>query len=671
MMKYLRLLPIAFALLMIAAPVRAQLLLLGVGANGGGTVLSCTGGTQTSGLNGGTIFTFTSSGTLTCNQSFTAQILVVGGGGAGGANENLNFGGGGGGAGGYCATATQTCGLSSSVTIPSGATTVTVGTGGTGGSGTGPSGNNSILGTLVNGSTGAVGGGGGRLGANTSTGVTGGSGGGAAGSTSITSGGSGTATQGNSGGGNTGTGLTNGPAGGGGGVNSNGGGSFSGGGGAGSAGIINTISDSAVIYAAGGGGGSSGGSAGAGGSSGSGGAGSSTTTGGAATTPGSGGGGAGGSTSGNHNGGSGSNGIVIISNEPLGLTLSGPSSGTVAAPSTNFTVNLINGTFNGSQTVTLSDGSLGGTFTPSVGSPGTSTVTVTPAANAPNFTFTYAPAVVATVTLSVTNAQGWFNPSSVNYASSVCSQYTTLAGRLDGTENTSAVTNLICGLVADGTYSKFDLMYVGYGAGSAANVLVNWAQSSFPLTQHGSVTYNGTNGITGDGSTGYFTTGYTPSSSGQITQNSLSLGACVVNSRTSGTPVIVALGTNDGTHEAYTIPLTATPNWHFAMNSNGGADSASANTNAQGARLAVRTASANVVPYLNGSAQSTTTLASNGVPTTVMDILVFNNNGTLADFSSDTHAYILLGGGLTGTQATNVYNRFHTYLQAVGETSAC
>ena len=112
-------------------------------------------------------------------------------------------------------------------------------------------------------------------------------------------------------------------------------------------------------------------------------------------------------------------------------TTTGPSSGSVGVASSNFTVALPTGAgFLGDQTITLSDGSNGGTFTPSVGSPGTSTVTVTPSLAATGVTFTYTPATGGTKTLTMTNAQdGWIDPSPISYlAGSSSTAQTVLKG---------------------------------------------------------------------------------------------------------------------------------------------------------------------------------------------------------------------------------------------------
>jgi hypothetical protein len=274
-----------------------------VTASGG--LVACTGGTQTT-VGGNIIATFATIGTTSlsgCTGSFSAQILVVGGGGGASAA--------GGGAGGYCTTeGTPTCGLGSSVTIPSGSTTVTVGGSGTAVSGasTPPAGNggNSVLGSLV---TALGGGGGGGINSNNTGG--GGSGGGAG----PTSGGpftGGVGTQGSNGGASFASTTGIGPGAGGGGAGGVGvtptSDTVAGNGGAG---LSNSINGTATFYSGGGGGGfitTGGVTPGTGGV---GGGGNGVTGGGghAGTGFGSGGGGGEGASS----GGIGGQGIVIIS----------------------------------------------------------------------------------------------------------------------------------------------------------------------------------------------------------------------------------------------------------------------------------------------------------------------------------------------------------------------
>jgi hypothetical protein len=248
--------------------------------------------------------TFPWSGTFTPNQTLSCDYLVVAGGGGGGKAG----GGGGGGAGGY---------RTGTLSVTSGAKTVTVGGGGAGDTSEsgGTVGSNSVFDSIT--STGGGGGGGTNGGAGGS-----GGGGGIAGDLVVKNGGAGTSGQGFAGGNSaaTGSGTTRTYTGGAGGGASAVGGNASGTvGGAGGAGSASSISGISVTYAGGGGGGagreSSGasvtsGTAGSGG----GGTGSSTSTQATTGTANTGGGGGGGNFTGvaNVNGAAGGSGIVIV-----------------------------------------------------------------------------------------------------------------------------------------------------------------------------------------------------------------------------------------------------------------------------------------------------------------------------------------------------------------------
>jgi hypothetical protein len=79
---------------------------------------------------------------------------------------------------------------------------------------------------------------------------------------------------------------------------------------------------------------------------------------------------------------------------------------------------------------------------------------------------------------------------------------------MDGSENASAVTAAVCGMVVDGTWPLLDALYV-FAINSTANANLNWVSSSSGATKVGSVSFSANNGYTGDESTGYFTTGTT------------------------------------------------------------------------------------------------------------------------------------------------------------------
>ena len=95
-----------------------------------------------------------------------------------------------------------------------------------------------------------------------------------------------------------------------------------------------------------------------------------------------------------------------------GYSISGPASGTVSVASTVFTVTPTGGNLSGADSVTLSDGGQGGTFTPASPlsfSSGTNTAQ----------TFTYTPAVTATITITATSATLSlpFSPTTLSYIS--------------------------------------------------------------------------------------------------------------------------------------------------------------------------------------------------------------------------------------------------------------
>jgi hypothetical protein len=91
-----------------------------------------------------------------------------------------------------------------------------------------------------------------------------------------------------------------------------------------------------------------------------------------------------------------------------GVTLAGPTSGTVSTASTDFTVGVtpVGGTITGTVVVTPSDGGAGGTFSPT-------SVSLTSAS--PSGTFTYTPASTGAKTISVSNNGSLSNPTNITY----------------------------------------------------------------------------------------------------------------------------------------------------------------------------------------------------------------------------------------------------------------
>ena len=157
-------------------------------------------------------------------------------------------------------------------------------------------------------------------------------------------------------------------------------------------------------------------------------------------------------------------------------SLTGPSSGTVSVPSTNFTVALpVGGVVLATVTVTPSDGGGGGTFTPT---------TVDLTTGAPSATFTYTPGSVGTKTISVTNDGGLTNPANLTYTVSAVASGYYRSLTVDHTKVSSdqvnfpvlvSLTNATLKTVANGGHvqnaSGFD---IGFFSDSAGTTPLKW-----------------------------------------------------------------------------------------------------------------------------------------------------------------------------------------------------
>jgi hypothetical protein len=256
-------------------------------------------------------------------------------------------------------------------------------------------------------------------------------------------------------------------------------------------------------------------------------------------------------------------------------------------------------------------------------------------------------------------------------ASSGCSQATTANARLDGGQNTTAITTLICGMVTDGTYSLLDGLWL-FAINSVGNAETNLATSSsynITVTGGSSLSFTSNTGISNNAAA-VGNTNFNPNTAGgNFTLNSASIGVCDVTSRTSGSSSATMMGAYDGTNYVYVQPLNGADNIIYDLNE-ANFPSAS-NTNANGSYIISRTTSTLITAYFNGSSVGTNTSSSGALVNANVYVTAYNNNGTAAQFLSDYLGYAFIGGGLTGTQASNLYSRLHTYMNTVSPGSGC
>lgn len=121
------------------------------------------------------------------------------------------------------------------------------------------------------------------------------------------------------------------------------------------------------------------------------------------------------------------------------VTMSGPTSGTTGAVSSNFTI-AANGAITGTVVVTPSDSGAGGAFTPT---------SVSISSGTPTGTFVYTAASTGVKTISVTNNGSLSNPSNISYTAAAPTGLATGLANLVSATNTTI--NISCGAGTGGT----------------------------------------------------------------------------------------------------------------------------------------------------------------------------------------------------------------------------
>lgn len=261
---------------------------------------------------------------------------------------------------------------------------------------------------------------------------------------------------------------------------------------------------------------------------------------------------------------------------------------------------------------------------------------------------------------------GGFNPN--------CSQGITYIAALTSptpTEQT-AYKNAICGMVADGTFGQLDILYI-HANTSAANAKVNAVSpSTHNAVQTGSLAFTADQGFTGDGTTGFLDTGYTPSTSGgHMTLNSASFGFCVLNNRTTAAAT-TGFGAYDSGNNvgSYFLTFFTGPTNGGALNDTGGDQLTSGIASSQGSWTFTRTAS-NVATIYNNGLSLPTSQSSGSVSLTDRSIYVMARNdvGGPTGWVTDQQAYFFMGAGLSSAQVASVYSRLGVMMFALGNTT--
>jgi hypothetical protein len=164
-------------------------------------------------------------------------------------------------------------------------------------------------------------------------------------------------------------------------------------------------------------------------------------------------------------------------------------------------------------------------------------------------------------------------------------------------------------------------------------------------TAHGTNGFTADAGYTGDGSTSYLDTNFTPSTvGGNFAQNSAAIDVYDTHQGTGGIP----FGENGGVY--ILLNLTSSGNVSFELN---GATFPGASNpgGAVGLWSLFRTDGTTATVYKNGGSFTSGTDNTITLPNQSLFIGAQNDSGTADIFSNDTLAMFGIGGGLTGTQA--------------------
>jgi hypothetical protein len=239
-----------------------------------------------------------------------------------------------------------------------------------------------------------------------------------------------------------------------------------------------------------------------------------------------------------------------------------------------------------------------------------------------------------------------------------CSQATAFLARVT-TSHTAAYTTMICGMVTDGTWGSFDVLWI-LATDTSATALTNLVSSSFPLTNNGAAVFTANTGYTGGSSGQYLSSTYQWSTGTNFKQNSAMIMAWSTGNAGGGTgDVLDDCSSNNNPKILPNFSGSA----FFILNSTGAGQNSITVTNSGDGLLADDRSSATaVVGYQNGVSGGSTTLASVAAQTTDLCLL-----GRFSSFPYNV-AMGAAGGSLGSGGQASAYSRIHTFLHTVNPT---
>jgi hypothetical protein len=242
-----------------------------------------------------------------------------------------------------------------------------------------------------------------------------------------------------------------------------------------------------------------------------------------------------------------------------------------------------------------------------------------------------------------------FNPNVP--AQEFYNRVTAAGGSLTSTEE-AAILQLITDLNNYGIWTKMKAIYPMVGA-SAPACAQNLKSSSFTGTFNGGITYT-SNGVAGNGTTGYMDTGIIPSSHLNLNNVHLSF-----YSRTNNVGDYSEMGANDGADNRLQMTLRFSSVNYNAMNNN--VTQFSYTGSSAGLFIASRISSSQFKSFRNATILNTTVSNSQNLTSKEIILLATNNNGVKNQWSNRQCAFASMGDGLTDTEASNFYTSVQAF----------
>lgn len=248
--------------------------------------------------------------------------------------------------------------------------------------------------------------------------------------------------------------------------------------------------------------------------------------------------------------------------------------------------------------------------------------------------------------------------SSLDIATTAWVNAVTAAGGSVSETQQGYVDTLIKGLKADSLFTLMDGIFLFTGESDAKQAQIDITNLRV-ATPHGVLTL-AAGGYTSNGSSGYLSTTFNPTTAGgNFTQNSAHL-SCY---KTAPLPTGVYLGAYDGSVFAEIAGATL----GYINNSAAAADGDGGQA---GLWTASRTAS-NLITLYKGTTAGGNVSRGTDATATVGNInanffLLARNNGGADQFTDKQCGAVTFGAGLSGTQAGNLFTRINDYMTSWG-----